>query len=122
MASGIGINVRKSSGAGAKFVQQYHTATQDVVGVPVMDIRESASYALEEVLLFAVGNFMASGAFWLGIERIITAGYKDSLFQVCLLSLLFGATLAFVGFRQMRRRVSRLSRYIPQEIPQEDAP
>ena len=108
-----GINVTPTPDSGAKLEVQYHTSTQGVVGVPVIDIKDAAGSAFEEFLQFSVGGFFASGAFWLGIERIVTAGYRDTLFYICVVAFIFGIVLAFAGFRQSRRRMNRLARYIP---------
>lgn len=101
--------------AGAQYVAKYHKLTHDVVGVPVMEIRDSMSSAVEEVVQFSIGNFLASGAFWLGTERLIINGYKDVLFLSCTAFFVCGVVLAVTGFRQARRRVTRLSRYIPND-------
>ena len=115
MANDSGLVINKDSGEGAKFIPQYHTATHDIVGVPVMEINDSASSAAEEIAQFSIGNFLASGAFWLGAERLITNGYKDVLFISCIAFFICGVVLAVTGFRQAKRRVTRLKRYIPND-------
>ena len=113
MANRSGINVTETSDTGAQLVPKYHKATHDIVGVPVMEIKDAASSALEEVLQFSFGNFLASGAFWLGSERLITVGKADPLFLMCLVPFACGILLAIIGFRQARRRTNRLVRYVP---------
>ena len=115
MADDGGFNLTPGEDGGAQYVAKYHKLTHDVVGVPVMDIKDSISSAVEEVAQFSIGNFLASGAFWLGTERLITDGYKDALFLSCIAFFICGAVLAITGFRQARRRVTRLSRYIPND-------
>lgn len=107
-------DINLSETSGARLEPKYHAQEQDIVGVPVMDIRDASSSAKEEVLQFSVGGFLASGAFWLGVERLLTVGYSDALFLVCIAFFICGVVLAYVGFRQTMRRVSRLERYLPE--------
>ena len=100
---------------GARLESRYHQKEQDVVGVPVGDIRDASSSANEEVLQFTVGTFFASGAFWLGIERVLTEGWDDPVVWVCGVTVVFGLVLSITGFRQSQRRVRRLERYCPDE-------
>lgn len=100
---------------GARLDSEYHSATQTVVPVPVSEIKDASASATEEIVQFAVGGFMFSGAFWLGLERLFTEGIKDPLLAVCVLSCVFGAVLGFAGFRQAQRRVKRLERYCPKD-------
>ena len=100
---------------GAKLQVNYHQNEQDVVGVPVMAIRDSISSAKEEVIQYSVGGFMFSGAFWLGFERVLTVGFKDAVFLSCIAFCICGACLTIFGFRQALRRVTRLERYVPDE-------
>jgi hypothetical protein len=99
--------------SGATLEPNYHKGSQDVVGVPVMEIRDASSSANEETLQFTAGTFLFSGAFWLGIERLCTVGVDDPVAWVCGLSMLFGAVLGFTGYKQQSRRVRRLERYCP---------
>ena len=112
-----GFNFSSGDGdeSGAQYKVKYHKLTHDVVGVPVIDIKDSISSAVEEVAQFSIGNFLASGAFWLGTERLIINGYKDVLFLSCIAFFVCGVVLAITGFRQALRRVTRLSRYIPND-------
>ena len=80
-----------------------------------MEIRDSISSAVEEVAQFSFGGFFMSGSFWLGIERFVTEGPGDNLVIICVISFFFGAGLAITGYRQARRRVTRLARYIPND-------
>jgi len=113
MSEHDGINV--TSGNGAQLEPVYHHNKQSIVGVPVMDLREASSSAVEEVAQFSVGGFLASGAFWLGVERLVTEGGTDALFLACIAFFICGGVLALTGFRQSLRRVRRLERYIPQD-------
>ena len=81
-----------------------------------MDIKDSTSAAKEELVHFSLGNILASGAFWLGAERLITVGYDDALFLSCIAFLICGIVLAITGYRQSIRRVTRLERYVPENM------
>lgn len=113
MADNGGINITSASPDGAQIEHKYHKAIHDAVAVPVMELEDSSNSIMEEVSQFSIGNFFASGAFWLGVERLITVGYNDALFISCIPALCFGVTLSIVGFRQSKRRMNRLARYIP---------
>ena len=113
MAENTEIGVAQTAETGAKIIPQYHATRPDVVGVPVMEIRDASSSAKEEIFQFVAGNFLASGAFWLGIERLVTVGFEDTLFLACIAFFLCGVVVGVMGFRQSLRRVTRLSRYIP---------
>ena len=99
---------------GATLRSNYKENSQDVVGVPVPDIKESVDSAKEEVWQFSAGGFLFSGAFWLGFERLVTEGYQDALFLSCIPCLICGIVLAVTGYRQAMRRVNKLRKYIPE--------
>ena len=115
MAEQSEINVEPTADSGAQLVPKYYKATHAIVGVPVVDIEDAANSAIEEVIQFSFGSFLASGSFWLGIERLLTVGYLDTLFHTCAIAFGCGIVLAITGFRQARRRVLRLARYIPDD-------
>jgi hypothetical protein len=100
---------------GARLDPRYHKNEQDIVGVPVTDLRDATSSATEELWQFTAGSFFASGAFWLGFERLATEGWRDPLVWVCGISICFGLVLGVTGYRQSARRVRRLERYCPDE-------
>lgn len=106
MANGGGIQ------HGARLKQYYHTPTQNIVPVPVDDIKDISSYAREEVALVTGGNFFLSGSFWLGIERAITEGMEDPVLYVCSAFFVCGLLLTGVGYRQTARSMSKLARYL----------
>ena len=83
-----------------------------------MDIRDAVPSIKEEIVQTALGGFMASGSFWLGLERLFTIGYKDPLFLACIAFFVCGSVLMVVGARQGLRRVSRLERYLPENRAQ----
>lgn len=103
---------------GAKLRTIYHEGEQDIAPVPVMDLKDATASATEETLLSTGGTFLASGAIWLGIERLVTVGWQDQLFGVCAVAILAGSILSFVGHRQRSRRVTRLMRYCPKDTPE----
>lgn len=99
--------------SGATLEPNYHKGSQDVVGVPFMEIRDASSSVNEETLQFTAGTFLFSGAFWLSIERLCTVGVNDPVVWICAISMVFGLVLGFTGYRQQCRRVRRLERYCP---------
>ena len=103
----------KPNDTGAVIQNTYHSLNEEVCPVPRSAIADNSTSALEEVWQFSLGGFMFSGAFWLGFERLMTEGYKDFLFLACIAFVISGALLAFTGYRQAKRRISRLEKYIP---------
>ncbi|MEG3155825.1 hypothetical protein [Sphingomonas sp. RB1R13] len=99
---------------GATLEPIYHQGKQGVVGVPVMEIKDATSSAFEERMLSVVGTFFASGAFWLGVDKLISEGPANPVFLVCLISMVCGGVVAWTGYRQSARRVNRLERYCPE--------
>jgi len=105
---------------GAKLKAIYHEGEQQIAPVPVMDLKDATATATEETLLSTGGTFLASGAVWLGVERLVTEGWADQLFGICIVAVVAGFILSFVGHRQRARRVNRLMRYCPKEDPPEE--
>ena len=99
---------------GSQFLPTYHNTKQDMGAVPIVDIRDASSFAKEEVAQFGVGGFLASGAFWMGLERLVTVGWYDTLFLCSCAFFVAGGVTAFFGYRQTIRRITRLERYIPE--------
>lgn len=99
---------------GATVESRYHDRTQDIVGVNVEDLREFKSASVEEFWQFVVGEFLAAGAFWLGVERFVTEPnwQEDALFWICVAVLLAGCVIGYFGYRQLSRRQSRIDRII----------
>lgn len=100
---------------GAMIDNQYHSMKEDICPVPKSAILDNSASAAEEVWQFSVGGFMLSGAFWLGFERLLTIGIHDSVLWICIAFVICGSVLAFTGYRQAKRRVARLEKYIPDE-------
>ena len=101
---------------GAKFTVKYVDTEHEVVGVPIMELRDARSSAMEEVAVFTFGNFLASGSLWLGIERLVTEQGFDWVALLCGVLFVVGVLLIVVGFRQAARRVTRLLWYVPKEM------
>src|SRR5215210_912103 len=105
---------------GAKLRAVYHEGEQQIAPVPVMDLKDATASATEETILSTGGTFLASGAAWLGLERLVTEGWQDQLFGICVVAVVAGVILSYVGHRQRSRRVTRLMRYCPRDA--EEAP
>ncbi len=80
MTNDAGIVVSTVGATGATLSPDYKESIQEVVAVPVVEIEDASSSAFEEVAQFSIGSFFVSGGFWLGIERVFTEGFKDTLF------------------------------------------
>ena len=89
------------------------------------DLAEASEFGLMQQLLTQVGMFFFSGAFWLLIDLIIKA-YEESQkpnssFEfsawmfMCILSMIFGAALFFVGWRLSVVRQKKLKKYFPSD-------
>lgn len=97
---------------GALIRQNYHTTEQNVVPVPMEDLRDFTSSSKEEFGQFTIGQFFFSGSFWLAIERLVTVGIKDPWFWVSIAFCIGGGTIGFFGFRQLNRRKNRIEKLI----------
>jgi len=100
--------------AGAGVTNQYHDYPDDIVGVRVSDLRDFRAARSEEFGQFAVAQFFAGGAFWLGIDRLASASsvLHDFVFWLCVVVLITSLIIGVVGFRQMRRRQTRIDEII----------
>lgn len=99
---------------GATIRTRYHDRIQDAVGVDVNDLEEFKAAGIEEFRQFVIGEFLVAGAFWLGIERAVTVQefWRDLLFWFCFFAFIAGCTIGFFGYRQLRRRKTRIDRII----------
>ena len=98
----------------------YTSYVEHIIPVPKSVILDNSSSAKEEVLQFSFGGFIFSGAFWLAAEQLYTEGYtegyKDPFFLGLVVCVVGGVVLAISGFRQAKRRVTRLENCIPPEL------
>ena len=80
----------------------------------VDELEDLKSGSRDEFAWFAVGQFFVSGAFWLGVERMVTESvfWTDRLFQTCVILLLAGAIVSYANFRSLQRRRSKIDRII----------
>jgi hypothetical protein len=105
----------ESSGNSGSIRHQVHDRYVEYVYVTPDDLRETREInALQEVL-FGVGTFFFSGAFWLLLHLL---AHQDRFaitawMAACALSMLFGLTLAIVGLRLQWMRQDRLKKYFP---------
>jgi hypothetical protein len=104
--------VSTAQSTGAAVLPHYHDTTIAVVGVPVEDLRDFSDSSKEEFGQYTLGQFLASGGFWLAIERAVTVGFSDHLFWISLIALVAGLGLSYAAFRQLRRRKTRIETYI----------
>ena len=97
---------------GATMSTEYADQDQVLTLVDVEDLREWKTGMREESWQFSLAGFFASGALWLGIERLVTEGLGDKLFLMCVVALIFSGTVGFFGLRQLGRRQRKIDRYI----------
>jgi len=99
---------------GATYSTKY--LDREIKGVPVSidELEEFKTGSIEEFGQFVFGNFLVAGSFWLGIERALTTEpfWKDLLFWICVVAFVAGAVITFFGYRQMRRRQTRIDKII----------
>jgi hypothetical protein len=82
-------------------------------------LEDLVEYHTEEVATFSAGQFFFAGALWLAIDKYIEHGRVTPVVLVCLISMALGAILIFVGFRQINRKRSRLTRLL-NEVEEEE--
>ena len=99
---------------GATVTSRYFNVEQDVVGVAVDALRDFKSASTEEFWQFVIGGFLVSGSFWLGVERLATAPiwWKDTVFWICVVAFLAGLIIGYFGYRQLKRRQTRIDAII----------
>lgn len=102
------------TGDGARLVTSYHHRQQHAVSVNMEDLRDFRDSSTEEFWQFSLGGFLASGSFWLGVERFVTIPewQEDILFWVCFFAFIAGSCIGFFGLRQLRRRRGRIDSII----------
>lgn len=109
-------SVRQIAGAtqGAGYRAAYTDRKIPVVSVSIDELEDFKSASKDEFAQFAIAQFMAAGAFWLGIERLVTIPefWTDLLFWICVVCLIAGCCVGYFGFQQMRRRQTRIERII----------
>jgi hypothetical protein len=100
--------------SGAQVLHDYLNRTEPTVGVTVDQLRDFRDSSIDEFKQFAIGGFLASGAFWILIERVFTEPlwWQDRLFQFCILALIAGIVVGYFGFQQLARRKRGMDRII----------
>lgn len=111
LTTGSGIEGdRDAVPTGATISHRYINIEEDVVGVAVDALRDFRSASTEEFGQFAIGGFFAAGSFWLGLERLASAPiwWEDAVFWFCVVAFLAGLIIGFFGYRQLKRRQTRI--------------
>lgn len=109
-----GSGASDSARTGASVTSRYLHRQQDIVGVALSDLEDFKAASTEEFWQFAIGQFFAVGGFWLGVERLFTVTnvVGDPLFWICVVSFIAGATISYFGYRQLKRRQTRMDKII----------
>jgi hypothetical protein len=105
--------LRAAGGEGARAYAHYQDRHEEYVLVIRDDLREIRSLGWLQQSLFGIGTFFFSGAFWLLIELMAHQERFEitAWMGMCLLSILFGVTLAVVGLVLFSLRQRRLNKY-----------
>lgn len=91
---------------GAQIESHYVNRTTKVVGVTEADLQDLLSIDAVELALLGLGQFMASGALWLFLDKYMDPDFTwNALTGFCAASFLFGAILVGAGYflRSMKR-------------------
>lgn len=78
----------------------------------LIDMKESS---VEEFWQFTIAEFVVAGALWLAIEKFVDRAENEPLspiFWICLVAVLLGATVGWAGFRQLRRRKTKIDKIL----------
>lgn len=89
-----------------------HADEMDRLHTALRRIRNFKSASVEEFWQFVIGQFFAVGGFWLGIERLVTVGYWDALFLMCVVSVIAGCVIGYFGYCQLQRCQTRIDHII----------
>jgi hypothetical protein len=106
---------------GAKVHNHYKLRHEEYVPVTRDDLREIQMYGWMHQLLFGVGSFLFSGAFWLLIELLIKEKFSDIVPWVlaCGACIAAGGALSGVGLVLFFMKQKRLEKYFHDDpIPQ----
>jgi hypothetical protein len=104
---------------GAHAVPHYRDRHEEYLLVTRDDLREIRNFGWFQQTLFGVGTFFFSGAFWLLAELIAHQEHGKFEFTpwmaVCVISMIAGAALGFIGFVMFLMRQRRLNKYFANE-------
>lgn len=96
---------------GALIESHYVNRTSKVVGVTEADLQDLLSIDAVELGLLGVGQFMASGALWLFLDKYMDADFTwNALTGFCAASFLFGTILIAAGYAMRSMKRSRIRR------------
>lgn len=103
---------------GALIETQYHSRTSKVVPVNETDLHDLLDFDATEVGLMGVGQFMASGALWLFLDKYMDANFAwTGLSGFCAASFVFGVALIAAGFKMRLMKRQRIQRIFDDTKP-----
>jgi hypothetical protein len=108
--------VSQAAGDGARIHHKYHDRTEDTVAVTRDDLREIGTIGWLQEGAAAIGLFFASGAFWLLMTLIAEHGNDRGFYPwylACVVIVVCGAALLFIGLRLYRLRQQKIDKYLP---------
>lgn len=103
---------------GARVDPVYIHRELEYVSVSRSDLADFKELDTTAMVLWTGGNFFAAGAAWLFVEHAFEADRWDMQLSFCTLAVLFGAVLAFAGWRMhamKRRRIEVVFNQQPSE-------
>ena len=103
---------QSAGAAGARHIPHYHDQHEDYVPVSRPLLNELSTFGWLQEGAGAAGMFFFSGAFWLFVTMI--SEHSDALEKfapwllLCIVSMLFGAVLIWVGYRHFILKQDRI--------------
>ncbi len=91
---------------GASYDIEYLQTTIRGVLVDPDRLKDMQEWNAEEMHLLLAGEFFMAGPLWLFVEKLFDDPRPVPMLLVCVLSMVFGGILFWVGWRQRKRRLN----------------
>lgn len=101
---------------GADMTPDYLSTTHKICAVPVNEILQAHRIMKRTETQATIGVSIATGAFWLGVERLVTESYNDPLFQGSCAIFLCGVLMVWFIKQSRNESAKRLLWYIPENL------
>lgn len=101
--------------SGSQIKTNYGSVEQEAIPVTIEQLEDIRDSSFEEFWQFAAAEFVVAGSLWLAVEKFLDRKDEDPLspvFWVCLLAVFLGSIVGWAGFRQLKRRKSKIDRII----------
>lgn len=105
--------LRAKGGEGARVHAHYQDRHEEYVLVTRDDLREIRTFGWMQQVLFGIGMFLFSGAFWLLMELIANEQHFEFTLWMgmCIISMAGGGIIGIVGLVIFTLRQKRLGKY-----------